>query len=139
MSSRRAFAFSLCMVLFSSTKLEGLELPTTLTCRADAKASRNYDASETRWHGQKGYAVFGFSGFFKTEARDSKESGVYSLRDKVFSGLNTNRPTVRSTTRFADGFDQEAEFTSRVVSRVPDAVFLLWTNDFNKVWLAAID
>lgn len=47
---------------------------------------------------------------------------------------------VRSITRYADGVDQGEEFVSRVVSRTKDAIFLLWTNDFNnKVWLAVIE
>ena len=34
----------------------------------------------------------------------------------------------------------EGEFAARVVARTQDAVFLVWTNDFNnKVWTAAID
>ncbi|MBI4178425.1 hypothetical protein HY522_03245 [bacterium] len=63
----------------------------------------------------------------------------YSLRDKVFSGLNTSTPLVRSITRFPDGTDRGEEFASRVVMRTSDGVFLLWTNDINKTWLAAVD
>jgi hypothetical protein len=83
----------------------------------------------------------GPQGYSTLESRDSKVAGaLYSLRDKVFSSLNTSKPTVRSITRFADGSDRAEEFVSRVVSRTNDVVFLVWTNDFNnKVWLAAVD
>jgi hypothetical protein len=77
-----------------------------------------------------------------TSGTGSKTSwGQFELRDKVFSGLNTQTRTVRSITRYEKGPEEAAEFVSRVVSRTSDAVFLVWTNapNQNKVWLAAID
>ena len=134
-------AFSLCTLLMAAHPVQGQELVTTLTCTANAKVSRDYGFVEKRWEGQKGHVMFGSSRMFNIETRDSKVAGAfYSLRDKVFSGLNTSMPIVRSITRFPDEVDKGEEFLSRVVSRTHDGVFLLWTNDFNnKVWLAAID
>ncbi|HSF29842.1 MAG TPA: hypothetical protein VLK82_05125 [Candidatus Tectomicrobia bacterium] len=65
----------------------------------------------------------------------------FSLRDKVFSGLHTEKPIVRSITPAQEGVEEQAvEFIGRVVGRTEDAVFLAWTNDYhNKVWLAVVD
>jgi len=140
MSPSHTFAFSLCILLFSSLGVEGQELPTTLTCRSNAKASRDYAFAEKRWEGQKGQGMPGSHRPFNVETKDSKVADTfYSLRDKVFSGLNTSTPLVRSITRFSDGADKGEEFASRVVTRTSDAVFLLWTNDISKTWVAAVD
>ena len=136
----RICAFSLGILLFSSVGVEGEELPSSLTCRSHAKASRDYAFAEKRWEGQKGHSMLGSPQPFNVETRDSKVAETfYSLRDKVFSGLSTNTPVVRSITRFSDGADKGEEFASRVVTRTSDAVFLLWTNDINKTWVAAVD
>jgi hypothetical protein len=133
-------AFWLSIVLSVSVEADGQELPTSLTCRSNAKASRDYAFAEKRWEGQKGSRMLGASGLFNVETRDSKVAdALYSLRDKVFSGLNTSAPLVRSITRLADGGDKGEEFVSRVVIRTSDAVFLLWTNDINKTWTAAVE
>ncbi|HEV8524505.1 MAG TPA: hypothetical protein VGQ71_08395 [Terriglobales bacterium] len=140
MSAIRTFAFALGLLLLSSLGAEGEELPTSLTCRSNAKASRDYDFAEKRWERQQGQSMLRSARLFKIETRDSKVADTfYSLRDKVFSGLNTSTPVVRSITRFPDGADRGEEFVSRVVTRTNDAVFLLWTNDFNKTWIAALD
>jgi len=116
------------------------ELPTSLTCRSNAKATRDYGYTERRWVGQEGSWMLGASGLFKVATRDSKVADVaYSLRDKVFSGLNTDAPLVRTITRFTDGGNMGEEFVGAVVSRTGEAVFLLWTNDINKTWTAAVD
>jgi hypothetical protein len=79
------------------------------------------------------------SALFQIATRDKKLKGLY-LRDKVFSGLNTEKPIVRSITRYDDGVEDAAEFMVKVVSRTVDQVFLIWTNDVhNKVWLATVD
>ena len=133
-------AFWLSVLLFVSVEADAQELPTSLTCRSNAKASRDYGFAEKRWEGQKGSSMLGASTLFTVETRDSKVAdALYSLRDKVFSGLNTSTPLVRSITRFADGGEKGEEFVSRVVTRTSDAVFLLWTNDINKTWVAAVD
>jgi len=107
---------------------------------SNAKASRDFAFAEKRWEGEEGHAMFGLSQMFKIQTRDSKVANAfYSLRDKVFSGLDTNRPIVRSITRYADGVDKGEEFLGNVVRRTHDAIFLLWTNDINKLWLAAVD
>src|SRR5207249_2355233 len=67
-----------------------------------------------------------------------------SLRDKIFSSLNTANPTIRSITpprRTLGQPEEEAvEFKGDVVSRTVDAVFIMWRNDFgNKMWLAVVD
>jgi hypothetical protein len=140
MSPSRIFAFSLCIVLFSSIRLESQELPTTLACMSNAKAVRDYYFVEKRWKGEEGSAMFGSSPMFKIETRDSKvENLFFTLRDKVFSGLDTDRPIVRSITRYTDGVDQVAEFLATVTMRTNDAVFLMWTNRINKIWLATVD
>jgi len=136
-----SFACSLGLLIAIASAGEGQELPTVLTCTSNAKASRDYGFSEKRWSGQVGHLV-GPSRLFATSGTSSKTSwGQFELRDKVFSGLNTQTPTVRSITRYEKGSEEAAEFVSRVVSRTSDAVFLLWTNapNLNKVWLAAVD
>ena len=136
----RILAFSLSILLLASVEVDAKELPTSLTCRSNAKASRDYGFAEKRWEGQKGASLLDASRLFSVETRDSKVADAfYSLRDKVFSGLNTSSPVVRSVTRFADGVDKGEEFVSRVVTRTSEAVFLLWTNDMNKTWVAAVD
>jgi hypothetical protein len=116
---------------------EGQELPTVLACTSNAKASRDYGFSEKRWSGQSGQAP---SRVFSISGPSSKTMwGQFELRDKVFSGLNTKQPTVRSITRYDEGPEQAAEFVGYVVSRTDDGVFLVWTNEINKVWLAAVD
>lgn len=141
MHAIRPFAFLLGILLYSSVVgVEAQELPTSLTCRSNAKASRDYAFREKRWEGQKDASTLWIARLFRVETRDSKVADIfYSLRDKIFSGLNTSAPLVRSITRFADGADKVEEFTSKPVLRTSDAVFLLWTNDINKTWLAAVD
>lgn len=140
MSRIRIFAFSLVVLLSSSVGVTAQELPTSLPCRSNAKALREYGFSEKQWEGQKAARMFEASRLFEIETRDSEVAGLfYSLRDKVFSGLNTSAPVVRSITRFPDGGDRGEEFVSRVVTRTRDAVFLLWTNEINKTWVATVD
>ncbi|MCW5982361.1 MAG: hypothetical protein KIT09_30020 [Bryobacteraceae bacterium] len=148
------------LLMATAAAAESQELPTVLTCTSNAKASRDYGFSEQRWSGQVGHLVEP-SRLFSTSDRSSKTSwGQFELRDKVFSGLNTREPTVRSITRFEKGPEQGAEFVGRVVSRTSDAVFIVWSNASpdpfasssgtreraapaaiaaNKVWLAAVD
>jgi len=134
-----ACSFVLLIALFSAG--DGQQLPTNLMCTSNAKASRDYGFSEKRWSGQTGHLVEP-SRLFATGTRDSTTSwGQFDLRDKVFSGLNTQQPVVRSITRYEKGPEEAAEFVGRVVCRTPDAIFLIWTNapNLNKVWLAAVD
>jgi hypothetical protein len=117
-------------------------MPTSLVCQANAKASRDYAIGEKRWEGETNSKVRDITSLFSIETRESKLGGgipLYSLRDKVFSRLDTATPIVRSITRSTDSEDKAAEFQARVVSRFGDSVFLQWTNDANKIWTAAVD
>jgi hypothetical protein len=93
------------------------------------------------WSGQSDHLVDPSSPFKISGATSKTTWGQFELRDKIFSGLNTPAPIIRSVTRFEKRPEDAVEFTGRVVSRTPDAVFLLWTNapNLNKVWLAAVD
>ena len=133
-----AFALLLYMLLPISLTVEGQEIPTAVTCTSNAIASRDYGFAEKVWTGQKGHMVES-SAPFQIATKDRKLKGLY-LRDKVFSGLNTEKPIVRSITRYEDGVEDATEFAVKVVSRTQDQVFLIWTNDsHNKVWLATVD
>lgn len=51
------------------------------------------------------------------------------LRGKVFSGLNTSRPIVRSITPGTSEQDEDAaEFVGTVLSRAFDSVWITWQN-----------
>jgi hypothetical protein len=107
---------------------------------SNAKAARDYAFVEKRWGGEEGNAMFGSSRMFQIQTRDSKVANAfYSLRDKVFSGLDTDRPIVRSITRYTDGMEKAEGFMAAVLMRTHDAVFLMWTNNINKIWLATVD
>ena len=140
MAKIHIFALSLGILLLSLAGVNGEELPSSLACRSNAKASRDYAFAEKRWQGPISQGTIGSSYLFNIETRDSKVGDIfYSLRDKVFSDLNTSTPVVRSITRLPDGKDEGVEFTSRVMNRTGNAVLLLWTNDINKTWVAVID
>ena len=139
MTKTLAFVCLFCILIAISLTVEGQESPTILTCTSNAKASRDYGFASKRWTGEKGH-LLDSSTMFRTFGRNSKTSwGQFSLRDKVFYNLDTTKPVVRSITRFEDGTEAAPEFVGTVVGRTADAVFLVWTNDFNKVWLAAVD
>jgi hypothetical protein len=134
-------AATLALVTAVGAVCEAQELPAVLTCTSNARASRDSGFREKHWSGHPDHRVES-SRPFKVSGAGSKTSwGQFELRDKVFSGLNTATPEIRSITRFDKGPEDAAEFTGRVVSRTPDAVFLLWTNtpNLNKAWLAAVD
>ena len=136
-----AVACSLALVVVLASASGGQEVPTVLTCTSNAKADRDYGFVEKRWSSQAGHLLEPLR-LFRVTGTGSKTSwGQFELRDKVFSGLNTQTPIVRSITRYEKGSEEAAEFVSRVVNRTSDAVFLLWTNapNTNKVWLAAVD
>jgi hypothetical protein len=119
-----------------------VETPTILTCTSNAKASRDYEFSTKKWAGEKGHTLHPAQPFdISIKGRERRDDIIRPLRDKIFSGLDTNYPTVRSITRFKEGDEQAQEFTARVVSRAFDTVFLSWTNDppHNKMWLAAVN
>ena len=132
-----ALACLVGLLITIASVLEGQELPTVLACTSKAKASRDYGFSEKRWSGGPGEPS---SRVFSISSPSSKTMwGQFGVRDMVFSSLNTKQPIVRSITRYAKGAEQAAEFVGQVVSRAHDAVFLVWTNEINKVWLAAVD
>jgi len=134
-----AAAFS-TVLLVAASQVAGQELPTSLMCTSNAKASREYGLGEKRWYGEAGHHIEP-SRLFAIGTPDSKTSwGQFELRDKVFSGLNTPKPIVRSITRYKEGPEQAAEFAANVVARSFETIFMSWTNDFdNKVWLATVD
>lgn len=117
------------------------ELPTVLTCTSNTKASRDYGFSEQRWSGQANHLHEPKQKFTISDPSSKTSWGQFELWDKIFSGLNTAAPTVRSITRYEKGPNKAAEFVGRVVNRTPDAVFILWMNspNLNKVWLAVVD
>ena len=136
MPLNRFLSLSLCAILLWSARVEGQELPTSLACTANAKAQRDFSFSVNRWEGGVPTATtFGIH----TRGREVP-SVSYPLRDKVFSGLHTGNPLVRSITRYVDGVEQGVEFPSTVLSQFDGTVFLLWMNPSgNKVWTAAVD
>ena len=124
-------------LMVSLASVAGQELPTTLTCISNAKAWRDYTFVKKQWAGSlpaEASQPFGLA----TKAFQVKRGG---LRDKVFSGLHTEKPIIRSITPPRRGNREQAvEFIGRVVGRTEDTVFLVWSNDFhNKMWLAAVD
>lgn len=112
------------------------EPATMLTCTSKYKTASDY--SDEKWQNE-----------------NSTETGEkLILRDKVFTGLDTQKPKIRSITQEPDkanGYKNELrqeiytaaaeEFDAQVVSRDENTVFLIWKNDpnTNKVWTAAID
>ena len=139
MTKTLAFVCSFCILIANSLTVESQELPTILTCTSNAKTSRDFGFIEKRWTGEKGHLIDS-STVFQTFDRNSKTSwDQFYLRDKVFSNLDTPKPVIRSITRFQDGTEDAAEFLGRVMGRTSDEVFLVWTNDVNKVWLATVD
>lgn len=115
--------------------------PTILTCTVNAHADRNFGFREKAWMGP--IPPFGkapdSSRPFNIATKAGQNNVVF--RDKIFSGLNTPKPMIRSVTPPIGGIEQEAfEAEGTVLSRTSDAVFIFWRNPFgNKVWVAAID
>jgi hypothetical protein len=118
-------------------KTQANELPSVLTCTSNAKASRDYGfLFEKRWLGIVGgkpNETFGVG--------TQRVPNGQILRDKVFSELNTARPTVRSIPPAGGGQDEDAaEFVGTVLNRDVDSVWISWRNPpGNKVWLSVID
>lgn len=127
-------------LLVASSQVHGEELPTSLMCMSNAKASREYGLAEKRWYGETGHLLEP-SRLFAIETTTSRTSwGQFALRDKVFSGLDGRQPIVRSITRHEKGPEQAEEFAAKILARSFNTVFITWTNDFdNKVWLATVD
>jgi hypothetical protein len=127
-------ACTLLLVLAVSAQAQ--ERPNSLTCTANAKAWRDWSLTEKRWEGK---AAEGQGRPFGISTLVGKDPD-YPLRDKVFSNLLGSTPIVRSitpATRLAAA--ESVEFEAKVLLRTSDEVFLTWTNDANKVWLAVVD
>lgn len=111
------------------------QLPTSFTCTSNAMAWRDFDSSSfaQRWEGpMRSKSTFGVI--------PDNATGERPLSDKVFSGLSTEQPLVRSIRRAEkDVPEQSAEFKAAVLGRTKSAVFLVWTNRYNKAWLAVVD
>ena len=106
--------------------------PTSLSCLSNAKAWRDYSFIERQWQGH-GAEAFGY-------ATPRRPMEAIPLRAKVFSALHTSRPIVRSITPAQGSAPEDAvELEARVILRSADEVFVTWSNDINKTWLAAID
>jgi hypothetical protein len=120
-----------CFAAFTAS-VAAQDMPTSLACSSNAKASRDYGFEENRWSGvipPVASKVFGI-----TTSRQGQQNAV--LRDKIFSSLNTSTPVIRSITPPGDA----AEFKGVVVSRWADSVFIMWENDHgNKIWLAVVN
>lgn len=111
------------------------ELPSSLVCSGNAKAVRDYALAEGRWEGGAGAPRTAFA--IATSGRPSDSN---PLREKVFSRLGTDAPMVRSITPKAkDVPESVAEFKGTMLLRTNSEVFITWTNEINKVWLAVID
>jgi len=129
------WAFLLLFTVLASAGQE--KQPTSLTCISNAKAWRDYGFMEKVWGKE---SLFGKSKEFGITTPENTIKGI-PLRDKVFSGLDTEKPIVRSITPMPGGEKEMAEeFPAIVVSRADGAVFLLWKNPHgNKVWGAVVD
>ena len=112
------------------------QTPDSMICTCNAKAGRDYAFEDKQWHG-------GGTGRTGTPFRiTTLQQGHpdFPLRDKVFSRLRSDSPVVRSLTPASKwGPEQAAEFQAKVVLRSPDELFLLWSNEINKTWLAVLD
>jgi len=108
------------------------DAPSSLVCRSNAKAWRDWSFIGGRWEGA-GTSPFAVA----TVARPVEG---FPLRDKVFSGLDTMNPVIRFITPPQKNVPEDAsEFKGTVILRNPNEMFVSWTNDTNKVWLAVID
>jgi|SRR3990172_10594230 len=130
------------LVTFWTTVVKADDIPTILTCTVNAHANRDFGYSEKAWMGT--IPDWGkkpnTSQPFNIVTKDERKDVIF--RDKVFTGLNTSNPIVRSvtpTTKYAE--EEAVEFKATVVSRFGNTVFLMWDNhgNGNKVWLAAVD
>ena len=129
----KLFVMMLLLELMASAASASDDI-SSLSCTSNAKASRDYIFRDYSDDIQKGWnpdkkKVFSIG----TKLSPVEET----LRDKVFSKLDTDTPTIRSLTPGADG----EEFQGTVISRTGDAIFLVWNNNpfGNKLWSAAID
>lgn len=121
-----------CVLLGLAAGVVGQDVPTSLICRSNAKAWRDYSFREKRWVGAASQP-FG-------AATVSRRVKGHPLREKLFSKLDTDEPTVRSITPATDDAPEVSdEFAATVALRTPTWLFLTWSNDVNKLWLAVID
>ncbi len=124
------------VLIFCTAPVLGKEVPTSLVCSSNAKAWRDYRFSEKRWEGS---TTLGIRTPFGTTT-SAKKNPAFALRDKIFSGLDTEKPIVRSITPAeGDVPEQAAEFEPKILLRTPTELFITWSNDINKVWLAVVD
>lgn len=152
MSCNKVFLFSFCILFLIAGTAQSQKFPTVLTCTSNAKASRDYNLHESEkigvkkgWTGQQGHLLSADPSPFDITTKDKYVEGVY-LRDKVFSGLNTTKPIIRSITRYkhevVGEWERAEEFAGHVVGRTFDTVILLWASDFSYphvVWTAIVN
>lgn len=127
----------LTLVLIVAASAQAEERPTFLACTANAKTWRDYGFVEQRWEGKPARGARAQPFAVSTLAR---RDPTYPLRDKIFSNLQGDATFVRSITPATSLTPAESvEFEAKVLLRTPDEVFLSWSNDVNKVWVAVVD
>ena len=104
------------------------EAVTILRCESNAKTTRDYSYERNRWVDKNDKPS---AEFFKSDL----------LRDKVFTDLDTDTPTIKSLTPKSPITDEQAaEFQGRVIHRAGPMLVVQWTNPFgNKVWVASLN
>lgn len=111
--------------------------PSVLTCVSNAIASRDFAFSvEAGWMGRVGSGPGELFGIGTPRQRNG-----LVLRDKVFAGLDTDSPTIRSISPVpGDTTTVANEFQGTVLSRALESVWIAWKNPpGNKVWVAVVD
>lgn len=114
-------------------------LPTSLTCRSNAKSGRDHVTSADRWEGPMNDITNPFE--IKTRHKNSqkKENEFFSLTDQViFSSLDSTAPRVRYVKTNSIGNNQ-LEIKGNVISVDDNVIFFSWTGHASKASLASID
>ena len=124
-------------IIAASTAFGQNDPVSILRCKCNAKANRDFLFTNKEWVDQNNKP----STSFGTGTR-AEPNGLV-IYDKIFAGLTTNNPIVKSfalkeTTRFK--VDDIAEFSCSVLERGAQTVVITWKNPHgNKIWIAAID
>lgn len=131
----RAFIFAF---IFTASAAFGQDEPVSiLRCKCNAKANRDFLFTQKHWVDGNDNPSTSFTTGTRTEP-----NGLV-IYDKIFAGLTTNNPTVKSfaskdTTRYK--VDDVVEFSGSVLERGVQTLVITWKNPSgNKVWIASID
>lgn len=120
--------FSLISAIFCGLVVAE-ESSTVLQGKCNAKVNRDFSYLQNKW----------------VDSND-KPSDYFSkqdiLRDKVFTDLDTDTPTIKSITpknKYSD--EQVTEFKGQVIHRAGSLVTIRWSNEpfDNKIWIATIN